>query len=139
MLPVAIAALLFGFATNMDNFSVAVSYGLRRYRMSWLGNALIAALSGGSTFLAIALGVWIQQYVPLIWAQRLGSGLLMVMGASALVEVLLSLRNVSKKSTVGTLPVLHYSYEFTPYLKSAAVLVKRQTTSGRNYSISACC
>ncbi|MFN4280522.1 hypothetical protein, partial [Thermosynechococcus sp.] len=25
------------------------------------------------------------------------------------------------------------------YLKSAAVLVKRQTTSGRNYSISACC
>ncbi|MFN4280824.1 metallophosphoesterase, partial [Thermosynechococcus sp.] len=25
-----------------------------------------------------------------------------------------------------------------PYLKSAAVLVKRQTTSGRNYSISAC-
>ncbi len=60
MLPVAVASLLFGFATNMDNFSVAVSYGLRRYRIGWLGNVLIAALSGGSTFLAMGLGEWVS-------------------------------------------------------------------------------
>lgn len=115
MLPVAIASLLFGFATNMDNFSVAVSYGLRRYRMGWLGNVLIAALSGGSTFLAMGLGEWVQQYVPLIWAQRFGSGLLMVMGASALGGVLLDLNHPSKTIKPNLLPILDYAYDFTLY------------------------
>jgi len=82
-----LTCLLFGFATNIDNFGVGISYGIRGYRISGVGNGLIALLSGASTCVAMALGGWLSTYLPVALAQRFGSGLLIYFGVSALISV----------------------------------------------------
>ncbi len=87
VLSFVLTCLLFGFATNIDNFGVGMSYGIRGYRMSGVGNGVIALLSGASTFVAMALGGWLSSYLPVTLAQRFGSGLLIYLGVSALISL----------------------------------------------------
>ncbi len=88
MLSFLLSCLLFGFATNIDNFGIGISYGIRRYHISGLGNGIIALLSGASTFAAMTLGSWLSNYLPATLAQRFGSGLLIYLGVSALISLL---------------------------------------------------
>lgn len=89
MLSLVFTCLVFGLATNIDNFGIGISYGIRGYRISGLGNGVIALLSGASTFAAMAFGSWLSNYLPVTVAQRLGSGLLIYLGASAILGLLI--------------------------------------------------
>lgn len=74
------AILLFALSANLDNFTVAITYGMRKIRIGCLANLLIAGISGGGTWLCMSAGIEIGQFLPHALASAAGSLLLVGMG-----------------------------------------------------------
>lgn len=74
------AILLFALSANLDNFTVAITYGMRRIRIGCLANLLIAGVSGGGTWLCMSIGAGIGQFLPHTLASMVGSLLLIGIG-----------------------------------------------------------
>ena len=56
-----ISALFLGFAANLDNFGIGVSYGVQKIRIPSLSNFFIALLSGIVTFISVLTGHLLSQ------------------------------------------------------------------------------
>ncbi|ORX22526.1 sporulation membrane protein YtaF, partial [Thermoanaerobacterium sp. PSU-2] len=54
-----ISSLLFSISANIDNFTVAIAYGIKKIRIGILSNLLIALVSGIGTFLSMFIGLFI--------------------------------------------------------------------------------
>ncbi|MGG6269466.1 sporulation membrane protein YtaF [Leptolyngbya sp. AN03gr2] len=68
------------FSSNVDNFAVAVAYGVKRLRIGWLSNCLIALVSALGTLLSLSVGAAIERYLPDPVANLIGSAVLIVIG-----------------------------------------------------------
>lgn len=82
-----LASIILALSTNLDNFAVGVAYSFRKSQITWQGNLLIAVLSGLSTFTAMSIGTWIEQFLPPGRAEALGSGVLIMIGVLTLFQV----------------------------------------------------
>lgn len=83
-----VLAVLLALSTNIDNFAVGMSFGIQQQTIRVSANLLIAVLSGMGTYLSMQLGGWMNGFLSPIVAEKLGSGLLVVMGVCAIAEVL---------------------------------------------------
>ncbi|MBP0019826.1 MAG: hypothetical protein J7647_20015 [Cyanobacteria bacterium SBLK] len=81
-------AALLSLSTNIDNFAVGMSCGIQQQTIRFSANLLIALLSGMGTYLSMQLGDWMNDFLSPMVAEKLGSGLLVVMGVYAIAEVL---------------------------------------------------
>ena len=52
------------FSSNVDNFAVAVAYGVKKLRIGILSNCLIALVSALGTLLSLSVGAVIERYLP---------------------------------------------------------------------------
>jgi putative Mn2+ efflux pump MntP len=75
------STLLFGIAANADNLTVGISYGMRRRRIGWQHNLLIAVITTLITLVALALGREIREILPPGSPDMLGGALLMAFAA----------------------------------------------------------
>ncbi|WP_337588888.1 MULTISPECIES: manganese efflux pump [Priestia] len=54
----------FALSSSIDNFGVGISYGVRKVRIKWLSNLLIAAICFLFSMLGITFGKWISTILP---------------------------------------------------------------------------
>lgn len=73
-------------ASNLDNAGVGIAYGVRKIRISWVPNLVIALISGVATYLSGILGVVITQYVPARTASWLGAAVMIGVGVWVMSE-----------------------------------------------------
>jgi putative Mn2+ efflux pump MntP len=81
-------AVLLSLSTNIDNFAVGISCGIQQQTIRLSANLLIALLSGMGTYTSMQLGGWMNGFLSPVVAEKLGSGLLIVIGIYAIAEVL---------------------------------------------------
>jgi len=75
-----ISSLLFSISANIDNFTVAIAYGLKKIRIGILSNLLIALVSGIGTFLSMSIGLFINKFLPSNISNIVGSLILIIIG-----------------------------------------------------------
>ncbi|MBT2255590.1 manganese efflux pump [Priestia megaterium] len=54
----------FALSSSIDNFGVGISYGVRKVRIKWLSNLLIAAICFLFSMVGIMFGRWISTILP---------------------------------------------------------------------------
>ena len=78
--------LLLAFAVSLDGFGVGVTYGMRRIRIPLLSICIIAFCTGIVVWLSMGIGTMLIGYMPPLAAKSIGAGLLMIIGAYALLQ-----------------------------------------------------
>ena len=68
-----LSLLLFSLSTNLDNFVIGLSYGIRGIRIRLEAGFLISGLVLVGTALSMALGQSLLCFLPLDFARLLGS------------------------------------------------------------------
>ena len=76
------------FSSNVDNFAVAVAYGVKKLRIGVLSNCLIALVSALGTLLSLSVGAVIERYLPDPVANVIGSGVLIAIGVLGIWDTL---------------------------------------------------
>lgn len=54
----------FALSSSIDNFGVGISYGVRKVRIKWLSNLLIAAICFLFSIVGIMFGRWVSTILP---------------------------------------------------------------------------
>jgi putative Mn2+ efflux pump MntP len=75
-----ISVYLLALSANLDNFAVAIAYGLKRLRININTSLFIALVSAMGTFLSISVGLVFRDYCSAEVANSLGSGTLIAFG-----------------------------------------------------------
>ncbi len=75
-----LSSFLLAFSANIDNFAVAIAYGVKKLHIGILSNLLIAFVSAMGAVLSMAVGTSISRYLPNPVANVLGSGVLIAIG-----------------------------------------------------------
>ena len=75
-----LSSILLSTSSNVDNFAVAIAYGVKKLKIDPLSNLLIALVSAVGTLLSLSVGAVIGRYLPSEVANLLGSGMLMAIG-----------------------------------------------------------
>ncbi|MGL5245044.1 MAG: manganese efflux pump [Sarcina sp.] len=75
-----ISILLFAIASNLDNFAVAISYGMKKTKIGMISNIIISLISGLGTFLSMSVGIIILKFISEKVGNVLGSIILMIIG-----------------------------------------------------------
>jgi putative sporulation protein YtaF len=87
-MPHLLSSFFLSSACNVDNFAVAVAYGVKKLRIDWLSNLLIALVSALGTILSMSVGTVISRYLPPPVANLLGSGVLIAIGIMGIWDTL---------------------------------------------------
>lgn len=74
------SALLLAISANLDTFAVAVSYGLKKVKLSFHSIILIAFITSIGTLLSMYLGKVITNFISLQTANLIGSIMLILIG-----------------------------------------------------------
>ncbi len=88
MMPHLLSSFFLSSASNVDNFAVAIAYGVKRLRIDLLSNLLIAFVSALGTILSMSVGTVISRYLPDPVANLLGSGVLIAIGIMGIWDTL---------------------------------------------------
>lgn len=83
-----LSALLLALSSNIDNFAVAIAFGVKRIRIGILSNLVIAIVTGIGTFLSLSAGQAISKYLPDKVANVIGSVVLVGIGLWVIWEAL---------------------------------------------------
>ncbi|MCY1712722.1 sporulation membrane protein YtaF [Caproiciproducens galactitolivorans] len=75
-----LSALLFALSANLDNFAVAITFGMRKIRIGFFINVLIAVIIGAGTFFSMSIGRAVSRFLPAGVSNILGGILLIGIG-----------------------------------------------------------
>ena len=75
-----IGELLFALSANLDNFTVSATFGIRKIKISFFNNILIAVISALGTYLSMTFGHVIGRFIPLAISNYIGSSILILIG-----------------------------------------------------------
>lgn len=81
---------LIGIASNLDNAGVGIAYGIRKIRISWFNNFIIAFFGFLFALLAGFFGSWISLFISDFIANLIGALVLGIIGVFVLCQPLLS-------------------------------------------------
>jgi putative Mn2+ efflux pump MntP len=73
-------ALIFSLSSNLDNFVIGLTYGVKNERIPLKANAIIAFITAFITFLSMLGGKLITQLIPNHVSNELGSVIFILMG-----------------------------------------------------------
>lgn len=91
-------AFLFACSANLDNMTIGITYGIRKIRIPFLYNVIIALVSCAGTFLAMTLGSFAAHSLAPKYAQTIGNLLLIFLGLYFLWD---GIRPISPKETAA--------------------------------------
>ena len=83
---------LIGIASNLDNAGVGIAYGIRKIRISWFNNFVIAFLVF-IYFISWIFGNWISLFISEFTANLIGAIVLGIIGVFILCQPFLGQRN----------------------------------------------
>lgn len=72
--------ILFAFAVSLDGFGAGVAYGMRRIKIPWISLVVISLASTLAISISMFFGHFLGSYFSTIWAERIGSIILISMG-----------------------------------------------------------
>lgn len=75
-----LAILLFCISANVDNLTIGIAYGMKREKIDFGSNCLIAAVSGIGTYFSMFVGKWITRWISTGAAAVVGSVILILIG-----------------------------------------------------------
>lgn len=75
-----LSILLFVISSSLDNFVVGLSYGIKKIKISFFNNLIIAFISGIGTLMSMFLGKVFSVYIPPKLSGYVGSILLILLG-----------------------------------------------------------
>jgi len=71
---------MFAIASNLDNLGICLSFGMKRTRIPWLPNILIACITMIGTYFSMRMGEWLVQFVSGELANWLGAIVIILIG-----------------------------------------------------------
>ncbi|EJS72671.1 sporulation membrane protein YtaF [Bacillus cereus] len=98
--------LLIGIASNLDNAGVGIAYGIRKIRISWFNNFIIAFLGFLFTLLAGFFGNWIALFISEFTANLIGAIVLGVIGVFILCQPFLSQKDTIESKDGSVMGIL---------------------------------
>ncbi|XOQ48596.1 MAG: sporulation membrane protein YtaF [Eubacteriales bacterium] len=75
-----LSAFLFALSANLDNFAVAITFGMRKIKIGFFINFLIAVIIGAGTFFSMSIGKTVSGFLPASISNRIGGILLIGIG-----------------------------------------------------------
>ena len=81
-----ITAILLSISANLDTFTVATSYGIKKIRLSFLPLFLITIITTAGTFISMCFGASITNYISADRAALIGSLMLVGIGIYMIVD-----------------------------------------------------
>lgn len=91
------SALLFSLCANIDNLTVGTAYGIKKVRIPFFSNVLIAVISCAGTFFSMSFGKLISHFIPQLISNIIGSLILILLGLWCLISPLF---NINKNSNI---------------------------------------
>lgn len=82
--------LVVSMAANFDNIGIGFAYGVRKVKVPFLSNLIIAIISMAATFLSVTAGGYLVHFIKPGLANFLGSLLLCIIGAWTLLSYRIS-------------------------------------------------
>jgi len=121
--------ILLILSISMDSFGIGIAYGLKRIKMPFLSNLLIALLTGACTFFAMKTGICFITLLPLLWANYISSAALIAVGFWTMLQSWAKpVENVNtiKEKTIKTKNNENENFKifFTLRIKSLGLLVQ---------------
>ncbi|WP_152396769.1 sporulation membrane protein YtaF [Paenibacillus guangzhouensis] len=75
-----VSVIMFAIASNLDNLGIGLSFGMKRTRIPWLPNILIACITMIGTYFSMRMGEWLVQFVSSALANWLGAIVIILIG-----------------------------------------------------------
>lgn len=83
-----LSILLFALSSNMDNFIIGTSYGIKKIQINFAANLVIGVITCVGTVLSMLAGRGLLGFVPEAAAKLLGSTVLLIIGGACLAKYL---------------------------------------------------
>ncbi|WP_279146891.1 manganese efflux pump MntP family protein [Photobacterium carnosum] len=93
-------ALIFSLSSNLDNFVIGLSYGVKNERIPLTANGIIAFITALITFISMLGGKLVTQLIPNYVSNELGSVIFILMGGWFIGSDLLKKQQQQKQHTV---------------------------------------
>jgi len=87
-----ISLIMLAISSNLDNLGVGISYGLRKIRLPFEANLIVAGITSSGTLLSMACGKWIALYFPVHLANLFGS---LALAAAGLFIIILDQKKIA--------------------------------------------
>ncbi|WP_228731254.1 sporulation membrane protein YtaF [Clostridium zeae] len=89
-----LAIILFVFTSSIDNFTVALAYGVKNIKISFFSNLVISIVSSLGTFISMSLGLALANLLAPQTANIIGSTILLLIGLWFLYDYYRSIKNI---------------------------------------------
>ena len=96
-----LSVLAFSAAASADSLVVGLSYGLRKIKVDWKSNLVVALLSLAGTVCSMILGRMLLPVLPDRFENVLGGGIIMGIGLFSLLRPWFSQKDVYKRQLRG--------------------------------------
>lgn len=86
MVAVLISAFLLSFSSCLDNIVVGIAYGMKKTKIGFISNLLIAVITSCGTLVSMLFGRFIASIISVSIAQALGSAMIILIGIYFVLE-----------------------------------------------------
>jgi putative sporulation protein YtaF len=97
-----LSILILSLSSNIDTFTIAITYGIRKIKIKFLSNLLISLITGLGTFLSMSIGLIISRYIPMNISSIIGNIMLITIGIWFLTDALINHLELKKLSIMNT-------------------------------------
>lgn len=109
-----LSAILFSISSNLDNIVIGIAYGIKKIKIGFLSNFLIAIITSLGTFASMYLGKFIINFFPPVFTNLLGSGIILLLGLYFLIQSITNfsnknIKNISLKNSDSMIEYAKYS------------------------------
>jgi putative sporulation protein YtaF len=102
-----LSIVLFVISSNLDNFVIAVAYGVKKLKIDFLSNLIFAFISCVGTFAAMTLGKVLCYFVSSRATSIIGSLILLLVGLWSIID---SFSKKEKDKAEGSIEAFSYNY-----------------------------
>jgi putative sporulation protein YtaF len=103
-----LSSFVFALSANIDNFTVGIAYGIKKFQIDLKSNVLIAAITGIGTFVSMTIGYIISKFLSAKVSNILGAAILIGIGIWLIIDYFLkkgNCRNIDK-SKINCIEIL---------------------------------
>lgn len=86
-----LTSLLFCISFNLDNIAIGIAYGIKKIKLGFFSNLLIAFITTIGTFLSMCISKQILNFIPLNVASIIGALIIILLGLYFLIQSIIDL------------------------------------------------
>lgn len=109
------SSVLLALSANVDNLAVGVAYGVKKLKITFWSNLLIAVVSGTGTIVSMSFGAVVGKFLPSNVANIVSSGVLIIIGIVGIWGALRTQNSVQEKN--GSQEASKEELSYSTYVK----------------------